>query len=79
MLRRRVLKPILSAVAVDVFRLNACGGIPVGTLPAKRLTMAGTDHRESVMDGGFAHTATGFILAIGIMRGVEQTEALADP
>ena len=41
--------------------------------------MASTDRRESVVDGGFAHTATGFILAIGIMRGVEQAEALADP
>ena len=51
MLCRRVLKPVLSAVAVFIFRLNACGGIPVGALPTKGLAMAGTDRRESVMDG----------------------------
>ena len=31
------------------------------------------------MDGGFAHASASLVLAVRVMSGVEQTEALSDP
>jgi hypothetical protein len=49
MLARAVLEPILAAIAVEIFGMDAFGRIPVGTLPSEGLAEAGADLREAVV------------------------------
>ena len=75
-LRRRIFEPVLAPVAVFVPGFYARRSVPVRPLPAGSLAVAGAGGLQALVERRFAYAAGAFILAVGVVPGIEQAQAL---